>query len=90
MTRMMLNAGASAWSVKVKAGMPPNPRLAKLRSKKGSSTVLATKMETRLALHSGSTSFGKESTSKTVMAMAKARVTAAQKADAPMMAKRAM
>mmetsp|Transcript_93423 Transcript_93423/g.302457 ORF Transcript_93423/g.302457 Transcript_93423/m.302457 type:complete len:303 (+) Transcript_93423:217-1125(+) len=87
---MMLKAGASAWSVKVSAGMPPRPRPARFLSKKGNSTWFATKMAVSVALHRGSTAPGSAKTSKTVMAIANARQTAAQKEAAPMMAKRAM
>mmetsp|Transcript_108241 Transcript_108241/g.258344 ORF Transcript_108241/g.258344 Transcript_108241/m.258344 type:complete len:335 (-) Transcript_108241:797-1801(-) len=82
--------GSMALSVKVIAGMPPRPRVARLASKKGRATLLATKMAASAEEQSGSTELGRAKTSKTVMAMAKARQTAAQKADAPTMAQRAM
>mmetsp|Transcript_102607 Transcript_102607/g.313781 ORF Transcript_102607/g.313781 Transcript_102607/m.313781 type:complete len:227 (-) Transcript_102607:1588-2268(-) len=86
---MMLNAGAFAWSVNVRAGMPPRLRPAKFLSKNGSSNLLATKIAIRVAAQIGMPSLGNARTSNTVIAMAKARQTAAQNAAAPTIAKRA-
>mmetsp|Transcript_28605 Transcript_28605/g.46179 ORF Transcript_28605/g.46179 Transcript_28605/m.46179 type:complete len:268 (+) Transcript_28605:511-1314(+) len=86
---MTFITGSMALSVKVIAGMPPRFRVAKLASKKGKETLFATKMAAKAELQRGNTELGNANTSKTVMAMAKARVTAAQKAEAPTMAQRA-
>lgn len=86
---MTFITGSIAESEKVIAGMPPRFLVARLASKKGNETRFATKIEAKAEVVSGSTELGNAKTSKTVMAMAKARVTAAQKAEAPTMAQRA-
>mmetsp|Transcript_51489 Transcript_51489/g.96441 ORF Transcript_51489/g.96441 Transcript_51489/m.96441 type:complete len:273 (+) Transcript_51489:477-1295(+) len=88
-TLMTFMTGSKALSVKVMAGMPPRPRVARLASKKGRETLLATKMAVMAEVQRGSTELGRAKTSKTVMAIAKARQTAAQKAEAPTMPQRA-
>mmetsp|Transcript_2618 Transcript_2618/g.7928 ORF Transcript_2618/g.7928 Transcript_2618/m.7928 type:complete len:283 (-) Transcript_2618:878-1726(-) len=87
--RMTLKAGSIAFFVWVSAEMPPSPRPTRLVSKYGRAILLATKMAARLAEHRGRMALGNAKTSKTVIAMAKARQTAAQKAAAPTIARRA-
>mmetsp|Transcript_94260 Transcript_94260/g.250290 ORF Transcript_94260/g.250290 Transcript_94260/m.250290 type:complete len:264 (+) Transcript_94260:190-981(+) len=90
MRRMTVNAGSCAFLVCVSSEMPPRPRPTRFVSKYGRAILLATKTAARLDEQSGRSAFGRTKTSKTVMAIAKARQTAAQKAAAPKMAKRAM
>mmetsp|Transcript_54704 Transcript_54704/g.89191 ORF Transcript_54704/g.89191 Transcript_54704/m.89191 type:complete len:203 (+) Transcript_54704:375-983(+) len=89
-TFMTFITGSMAESENVIAGMPPRFLVARLASKKGSETRFATKIEASAEVVSGSTELGNAKTSKTVMAIAKARHTAAQKAEAPTIAHRAM
>mmetsp|Transcript_35590 Transcript_35590/g.80383 ORF Transcript_35590/g.80383 Transcript_35590/m.80383 type:complete len:268 (+) Transcript_35590:380-1183(+) len=84
-----VKAGSIALFVCVRAEMPPRPLPTRLVSKYGSAILFATKIAARLEEQSGRTAFGKAKTSKTVMAMANARQTAAQKAAEPTMARRA-
>eukprot|EP00972_Heterocapsa_arctica_P070001 10341105-Heterocapsa_arctica.AAC.1 len=62
---MIENAGCIAWSVNVRAGMPPRPRAARLASKKGSEILFATKIDVSVALQRGMTALGSARTSKT-------------------------
>mmetsp|Transcript_96698 Transcript_96698/g.282669 ORF Transcript_96698/g.282669 Transcript_96698/m.282669 type:complete len:306 (+) Transcript_96698:401-1318(+) len=90
MRRMTVKTACWAFLVCVSAEMPPKPRPTRLVSKYGRAILLATNMAARLEEQSGRSALGRARTSNTVMAMAKARQTAAQKAAAPKIANRAM
>mmetsp|Transcript_78282 Transcript_78282/g.221335 ORF Transcript_78282/g.221335 Transcript_78282/m.221335 type:complete len:344 (+) Transcript_78282:311-1342(+) len=88
--RITVKAGSMAFFVWVRSEMPPSPRPFRFVSKKGRAMALATKIAARLAIETGRRQLASASTSKTVIAMAKARQTAEQNAAAPTIAQRAM
>ena len=89
MGSMTFSTGSKAFQLYVIAGIPAKSSVAKQASKKGSDTKFATQMALKALKQSGSTELGSMSASKTVMAMAHARHTAALKQLAPTIEQRA-